>query len=102
MLYVQYIFCDRSKDQANFYRRGKRNFEKLEYVGKWDMHTSNRITKHVFQAAHLSNLYGKTLRATSFEYKPYTYVTDYKIDGMPAYDGIEVMSLIKHNEIVCL
>ena len=76
------------------YTRGKSNFERLQYVGKWDGNINNRITKHIFQATHLTNFHGITLRATSFEYKPYTYDNDNEIDGKHSYDGIEVLSLI--------
>ena len=48
-------------------------------------------TMSLFPKDRLSNLYGKTLKSSSFEYKPYTYVTD-KVDenGDPVYDGVEV------------
>ena len=45
-------------------------------------------TMNMFPRNRLSDLFGKTLRATSFEYAPYTYIVG-KIDGEPIYDGVE-------------
>ena len=45
-------------------------------------------TMNMFPRNRLSDLFGKTLRATSFEYAPYTYIVD-KVDGEPIYDGVE-------------
>ena len=45
-------------------------------------------TMNMFPRNRLSDLFGKTLRATSFEYAPYTYIVD-KLDGEPIYDGVE-------------
>ena len=49
--------------------------------------------KQVFQTAPLINFHGKTLKATSFEYKPYTYSIDKKIKGKASFDGVEVSKL---------
>ena len=43
----------------------------------------------MFPRDRLSNMLGKTIKASSFEYKPYTYVVD-TVDEKPVYDGIEV------------
>ena len=80
---------------AEFYKRDKRNFEKLKMVSKWYECRVNKLNKDVFQTAHLTNLYGKELIATSFEYKPYTYPIDNKIDGTTIYGGVEVCIKLK-------
>ena len=66
------------------------DFETLHLVGKWDEHRPNHVSRDVFQKTHLRNLYGKKLLATSFEYKPYTYSIDNKVNGQSSYDGVEV------------
>ena len=78
----------------SFYRREEKNFEKLHLVGKWDGQKLNPNNKQVFQTAPLINFHGKTLKATSFEYKPYTYSIDKKINGKHSYDGVEVSNLV--------
>ena len=47
----------------------------------------------MFPKDRLSNLYGKKLKASSFEYAPYTYIVKDAAaseDGEVVYDGVEV------------
>ena len=77
----------------SFYSREEKNFEKMQLVGKWNRQKFNLNDKQVFQTASLINFHGKTLKATSFEYKPYTYSIDKKIKGKASFDGVEVSKL---------
>ena len=66
----------------------------MTLIGNWDEKT--RVleckTMVLFPKIRLSDLYGKTLRSSSFEYKPYTYIVKDEVDdnGDPVYDGVEV------------
>ena len=81
---------NREEVVASFYKRGKMDFEKLHLAGTWDEYRTNHVSRNVFQNSHLRNLYGKNLLATSFEYKPYTYSINNKVNGESSYDGVEV------------
>ena len=75
--------------RASIYIRSPRENGDLQLIGKWNGSEINCRTINMYPKDRLSNLFGKTLRASSFEYKPYTYVID-TIDGNPVYDGVEV------------
>ena len=61
----------------------------MKLIGSWDGDRLECRTMPMFPTNRLSNLFGKTLKGSSFEYKPYTYVVD-TIDGEPVYGGVEV------------
>ena len=65
----------------------------MKLIGSYDKNKKELgcRTMSLFPKNRLSNLYGKTLKSSSFEYKPYTYVKD-EVDknGDPVYDGVEV------------
>ena len=61
----------------------------MQLVGSWDGDHLRCRTMNIFPKNRLSNLFGKSLKASSFEYKPYTYVVE-TVDGEPVYDGVDV------------
>ena len=61
----------------------------MQLVGSWDGDHLRCRTINIFPKNRLSDLYGKSLKASSFEYKPYTYIVE-TVDGEPVYDGVEV------------
>ena len=69
----------------------------MHLVGKWDGQKLNPNNKQVFQTTTLTDFHGTTLKATSFEYRPYTYSIDKKINGKPSYDGVEVSNLVEYD-----
>ena len=60
-------------------------------MGNWNGQILMCRTMNMFPRDRLSNLVGKTLKASSFEYAPYTYIID-TVDGDIVYDGVEVSS----------
>ena len=61
----------------------------MQLVGSWDGNNLRCRTMNMFPKNRLSDLFGKSLKASSFEYKPYTYIIE-TVDGKPVYDGVEV------------
>ena len=76
------------------YIRDPKESGNMTLIGNWD--EKGRVleckTMSLFPKTRLSDLYGKTLRSSSFEYKPYTYIVGDAVDdkGDPLYDGVEV------------
>ena len=97
ILFYLTFFGFRSTHLVSLYSREEKNFEKMQLVGKWDWHKLNPNNNQVFHTTPLINFHGKTLKATSFEYKPYTYSVDKKMNGKPSYDGVEVLNLIEYD-----
>ena len=66
----------------------------MSLIGNWDEEKRSLgcKTMSLFPKTRLSNLYGKTLKSSSFEYKPYTYIVKDEVDdnGDPVYAGVEV------------
>ena len=71
------------------YVRDLKENGKLQFAGSWKRIISNRNSINIFPKNRLSNLFGKTLKASSFEFKPFIYAVD-AVDGSNSYDGIEV------------
>ena len=61
----------------------------MQLIGSWDGDHLRCRTMNMFPKNRLSDLFGKSLKASSFEYKPYTYIIE-TVDGEPVYDGVEV------------
>ena len=63
-------------------------------IGNWDENKKVLAcrTMSLFPKTRLSNLFGKALKSSSFEYKPYTYIVEGEGDDEdgPVYDGVEV------------
>ena len=62
-------------------------------IGNWNGQVLTCRTMHMFPRDRLSNLYGKLLKASSFEFAPYIYVVkdaEATNDGEVVYDGVEV------------
>ena len=66
----------------------------MTLIGHWNGSDLSCRTTSMFPRNRLSNLSGKSLRASSFEFRPYTYVVD-TVDGVTLYDGVEVTNLKK-------
>ena len=80
--------------RASIYVRDLKESGNMSLIGNWD--EEKKIlgckTMSLFPKTRLTNLYGKTLKSSSFEYKPYTYIVKDEVDdnGDPVYDGVEV------------
>ena len=76
------------------YIRDPKESGNMTLIGNWDEKKSvlECKTMILFPKTRLSDLYGKTLRSSSFEYKPYTYIVENAVDdkGDPVYGGVEV------------
>ena len=68
------------------YVRDSISYKKMTPVGM-----SNKLKSNpkFFPEEATTNLYGKKLRGSSFDHRPYTYISE-KQDGKNAYDGSEV------------
>lgn len=78
-----------SKSLSAVYVRDPKENGKLQLIGNWNGQLLNCRTMSMFPRDRLSNLFGKALKASSFEYSPYTYIVD-TVDGDIVYDGVEV------------
>ena len=81
---------------GSVYIRDPKESGNMTLIGNWDekKRALGCRTMSLFPKTRLSNLFGKTLSSSSFEYKPYTYIVKDAIDDMgdPVYDGVEVSS----------
>ena len=75
--------------RASLYVRDPSENGHLTMIGSWNGSHLNCRTNNMFPRDRLSNLLGKTIKASSFEHKPYTYLVN-TVDGKPVYDGLEV------------
>ena len=73
------------------YARDIIKLHKMVPIGKLNKILSN---SNIFPSELTSNMYGKKIRGSSFDHRPYTYVSD-EIDGVKVYDGSEVTLVIK-------
>ena len=64
----------------------------MQRIGNWNGQVLACRTMDMFPRDRLSNLYGKRLKVSSFEFAPYIYVVDETgADGAVVYDGVEVI-----------
>ena len=82
------------KHRAKIYIRDPKENGNMTLIGHWNGSDLSCRTTSMFPRSRLSNLSGKSLRASSFEFRPYTYVVD-TVDGVTLYDGVEVTNLKK-------
>ena len=75
--------------RANIYARSNKESGKLEFVGSWNGTTFNIRNVNIYPKRRKSNLFGKNLKASSFENRPFTYIVD-TVDGDSTYDGSDV------------
>ena len=65
----------------------------MQRIGNWNGESLTCRTMNMFPRDRLSNLYGKMLKASSFEFAPYIYVVkdaEAANDAEVVYDGVEV------------
>ena len=76
----------------------------MTLIGSWDENKNILAcrTMSLFPKTRLSNLFGKALKSSSFEYKPYTYIVEGTgdDDDGPVYDGVEV-NVIVESKTIC-
>ena len=79
---------------GSIYIRDPKESGNMTLIGNWNEKKGvlGCKTMSLFPKTRLSNLFGKTLSSSSFEYKPYTYIVKDAVDdkGDPVYDGVEV------------
>ena len=80
------------------YARDKIKYDKVVPIGKLSKITPN---SNIFPSEVTSNMYGKKIRGSSFDHRPYTYISE-EIDGVKVYDGSEVTLVIKQIVSMCL
>ena len=68
------------------YIRDEVKIDKLRLIEKWN---GISIRGNIFPQDTLSNLFGRKIRGSSFDHKPYTYIAD-TVNGEDMYDGAEV------------
>ena len=76
------------------YARDITQLEKMVPIGKLNEITS---TSNIFPSELTLNMHGKKIRGSSFDHRPYTYISD-EIDGVKVYDGSEVTLIDIDNE----
>ena len=80
-----------NRNDGMVYARDKIKYEKIVPIGKLN---KIRPNSNIFPSDLTSNMYGKNIRGSSFDHRPYTYISD-EIDGFKVYDGSEVTLVIK-------
>ena len=73
-------------NKAVVYIRNRIKNEKMVPRVKWD---GEKFSGKIFNPDIISTLHGKKLRGSSFDHKPYTYIS-YKDKDKIVYDGAEV------------
>lgn len=81
-----YSYGFNQRDNALVYIRDEVNINNLRLVENWN---GKSILGNIFPKDTLSNLFGRELRGSSFDHKPYTYVAD-TVNGEYIYEGTEV------------